>query len=114
MGKLIWIIIGIIIYFGGGWITKDIIFSMIEITDETTLETLISYEFIIYSIIAGTVSLIASTYAGNETGLNSILVIGATWFIAKEMPLSTGLIILYNLINIGGIIWAICSNKNIN
>lgn len=113
MKKLIWIIIGIIIYFGGGWIAKDIVFSMIEITDETTLETLISYEFIIYSIIAGTISLIATLYKDSETGFNSILVIGATWFIAKEMPLSTGLIILYNLINIGGIIGAICTNKYI-
>lgn len=32
MGKLIAILIGIIIYFGGGWIAKDIVFSMIEIT----------------------------------------------------------------------------------
>ena len=60
MGKLIAILIGIIIYFGGGWIAKDIVFSMIEITNETTLGTLISYEFITYSIIAGAVSLIAT------------------------------------------------------
>ena len=37
MGKLTWIIIGLVLYFIGGWIAKDIIFSMIEITEETTL-----------------------------------------------------------------------------
>lgn len=113
MRKLIAILIGIIIYFVGGWIAKDIVFSMIEITDDTTLGTLISYEFITYSIVAGVVSLIAALYEDNEIGYISLLAIGITCGIVKEMPLSTGLIILYNLINIGGIIWAICTNKHI-
>ena len=52
-------------------------------------------------------------YEDNEIGYISLLVIGITCGIVKEMPLSTGLIILYNLINIGGIIWAICTNKHI-
>lgn len=41
MGKLIWIVIGLIVYFGGGWIAKDIVFSMIEITNKTTLGDLL-------------------------------------------------------------------------
>ncbi|WP_072544612.1 hypothetical protein [Mediterranea massiliensis] len=113
MGKIIWIIVGIIIYFGGGWIAKDIVFSMIEITNETTLKDLASYEFITYSIIAGIVSFIASIYEDNEIGYISLLAIGITCGVAKEMPFSIGLIILYNIINVGGIIWAICTNKHI-
>ena len=55
MGKLIWIVIGLIVYFGGGWIAMDIVFSMIDITNETTLGDLTSYEFMTYSVVAGLV-----------------------------------------------------------
>lgn len=113
MGKLIWIVIGLIVYFGGGWIAKDIVFSMIEITNETTLGDLTSYEFITYSVVAGIVSLIATLYEDNETGYISLFAIGITCGVVKEMPLSMGLIILYNIINVGGIIWAICTNDHI-
>lgn len=113
MGKLIWIVIGLIVYFGGGWIAKDIVFSMIEITNKTTLGDLTSYEFITYSVVAGVVSLIATLYEDNEIRYISLIAIGITCGIVREMPLSMGLIVLYNIINVGGIIWAICTNDHI-
>ena len=47
MKALMWII-GIIAYFFLGWIAKDIIFSMIEMSPETTLEDIQTYEYSIY------------------------------------------------------------------
>ena len=66
MGKLTWIIIGLVLYFIGGWIAKDIIFSMIEITEETTLGEITFYECLTYSIIAAIFSLVASSYSPNK------------------------------------------------
>lgn len=109
---LIWrfiaIIIGIIIYFGGGWIAKDIVFSMIEITDETTIRSLIIYEFRIYSIIAGALVLLPLIDLIDDNPsvvIVSLFVIVVAYIIATALPLSTGLIILYHLLNIGGLIW---------
>lgn len=107
---LIWrfiaIIIGIIIYFGGGWIAKDIVFSMIEITDETTIRSLIVYEFRIYSIIAGALLLLPLIDGDNPSVvIVSLFVIVVAYIIATALPLSTGLIILYHLLNIGVLIW---------
>lgn len=112
IGKFIAIIIGIIIYFGGGWIAKDIVFSMIEITDETTIRSLIIYEFRIYSIIAGALLLLPliDLIDNPSVVIVSLFVIVVAYIIATALPLSTGLIILYHLLNIGGLIWVVlCS-----
>lgn len=108
--ELIWIfigiIIGIIIYFGGGWIAKDIVFSMIEITDETTIRSLIIYEFRIYSIIAGALVLLPLLDDPSDVSVYiSLFVMVVAYIIVTVLPLSTGLIILYHLLNIGGLIW---------
>ena len=105
--RFIGIIIGIIIYFGGGWIAKDIVFSMIEITDETTIRSLIIYEFRIYSIIAGALVLLPllDDPSDESVYIVSPFVIVVAYIIATALPLSTGLIILYHLLNIGGLIW---------
>lgn len=113
MVKIVWILIGLIVYFGGGWIAKDIVFSMIEITNETTFSDLIGYEFIIYSVVAGLVTLITSLYHDTDSGTIPLIVIIITCIFVDEMPLSMGLIILYHIINIGGIIWTICTNDYI-
>lgn len=69
VAKVIWIVIGLITYFGGGWIAKDIVFSMIDITGDMTLGDIIFYECLTYSAIAVIFSLIASNSPninGNE------------------------------------------------
>lgn len=116
MEKLIWIVIGLIVYFGGGWIAKDIVFSLIYVDSEITFGELMSYEFKIYSFIAGAISLIALFYNKNgnkDIGFFSLLAIGFTCAVTIKMPLSLGLIILYNIINVGAIIWTICTNDGI-
>ncbi|WP_455587562.1 hypothetical protein [Bacteroides sp.] len=107
MGKFIWIIICLAIYFGGGWIIKDITFSMLEITGETTLGDIFLYECLIYSIITGVIGLVCAIIGEGHCG--PIFLTMIIYFIAKELPISMGLIILYNIGNIGSIIWAICS-----
>lgn len=51
MGKSTWIIIGLILYFIGGWIAKDILLSA-KVTENTTLGEVTFYECLTYSIIA--------------------------------------------------------------
>lgn len=117
MGKLTWIIIGLVLYFIGGWIAKDIIFSMIEITEETTLGEITFYECLTYSIIAGIFSLVASSYSPNKNedpkGFIWLIAITIVTILIKEMPLSAGLIALYNIVNIAAIILSVSTNKNI-
>lgn len=116
MWKFIWIIIGIIVYFGLGWIAKDIVFSMIEITDETTLKDLTNYEFIVYSIVAAVMSFIGGHIGEDFVSLeiNPVsIILYINWIIAVLIPLSAGLILLYNIVNIGAIIVAIYTNDNI-
>lgn len=115
--KLLWIIIGIAIYFGGGWIAKDIVFSMIETTNETTLRDIIFYECLIYSVIALLFYFISEFYGpveGLHDSMIPVLLIGGAVVLVYALPYSIGLMILYNIINIGGIIWGICANSNID
>lgn len=46
------IIIPLIIYFGIGWIAKDIYFSIWEIVDSTTLEEIYNKEVLVYACVA--------------------------------------------------------------
>lgn len=118
MIKLIWIVIGLIVYLGGGWIAKDIVFSMIDITGDMTLGDITFYECLTYSAIAALFSLIASNSPninGNEDpkGFIWLFAITIATILIKEMPLSVGLIALYNIVNITAIILSVSTNKNI-
>lgn len=118
VAKVIWIVIGLITYFGGGWIAKDIVFSMIDITGDMTLGDIIFYECLTYSAIAVIFSLIASNSPninGNEDpkGFIWLFTITIAIILIKEMPLSVGLVILYNIVNIIAIILSVSTNKNI-
>ena len=46
------IIIPLIVYFGIGWIAKDIYFSIWEIVDSTTLEEIYNKEILVYACVA--------------------------------------------------------------
>ena len=46
------IIIPLIVYFGIGWIAKDIYFSIWEIVDSTTLEEIYNKEVLVYACVA--------------------------------------------------------------
>lgn len=118
VAKVIWIVIGLIAYFGGGWIAKDIVFSMIDITGDMTLGDITFYECLTYSAIAAIFSLIASNSPninGNEKpkGFIWLFAITIVTILIKEMPLSVGLITLYNIVNIIAIILSVSTNKKI-
>lgn len=65
MKALMWII-GIISCIFLGWIAKDIIFSMIEITPETTLGDIQNYEYAIHSTITGIIIFIIGRSCSNS------------------------------------------------
>lgn len=113
MGKFSWTIIGLIIYFLGGWIAKDIAFSIIEITDETTLADLKLYETTIYSAV----TILALIILGkNENDGSLLLYLGVVffaWLVMNNLPVSIGLFVLYNIVNIGVIIFAVWTNDEI-
>lgn len=120
MKKIAWIILGIAIYFIGGWIAKDIVFSVIKITEETTLKDITDYELYIYSAISILFSFIASGYKQQQNDDDPIMQGSLIMFIlllllgfVKIMPISMGIVALYNIINISAIIYAICTNKYI-
>lgn len=116
MGKSTWIIIGLILYFIGGWIAKDILLSA-KVTEDTTLGEVTFYECLTYSIIAAIFSLVASSYSPNKNedpkGFIWLVAITIVTILIKEMPLSIGLIALYNIVNIAAIILSVSTNKNI-
>lgn len=116
MSKALMWIIGIIAYIFLGWIAKDIIFSMIEITPETTLGDIQTYEYIIYSaisviILIGIVLLRDDDY--NASVGPPILLVIASCVIICNLPIVMGTLILYNLVNVIAIIWgAYCTSND--
>ncbi|WP_174646353.1 hypothetical protein [Bacteroides sp. Marseille-P8574] len=115
MGKLIWIFIGLVAYLGGGWIAKDIVLSIIG---DTILGDITFYECLTYSAIAAIFSLVATNIPDigdndNPKGLIWFFAIMIVTILIKEMPLSVGLIVLYNIVNIAAIILSVVTNKNI-
>lgn len=116
MWKLFLTIISLAVYFGGGWAAKDILFSVIEITDDMTFRDIFYYEALVYSFLTWIVILIICIIGKGynsffDEPLDRVSGIGLLLFITfqaiKIFPLSMGLVILYNIINIGCIIWAI-------
>lgn len=121
MWKLFLTIISLAVYFGGGWVAKDILFSVIEITDDMTFRDIFYYEALVYSflteIIILVICIIDKGYNSffDEPLVDRVLGIGLLLFITfqaiKIFPLSMGLVILYNIINIGCVIWVIIKTE---
>lgn len=113
MKALMWII-GIIAYFFLGWIAKDIIFSMIEETPELTLEKIQTYEYVIYStvtvIILIGIAILRDDYNASVTTPAGLVITAC--IIACNLPCVLGTVLLYNLINIGAIIWGAYNKDN--
>lgn len=87
---------------------------MIGIDNETTLGELTMYEMITYSAIAGGYIAVMSFIQGDNEGSSvvPILVLAAGCYVIYKLPISIGAIILYNIINIGCIIWSACKLKD--
>lgn len=114
MTRIGWIIIGILVYFLLGWILKDIVFSIITIESDTTMGDILKYEQIVYSALTAIYIIIMSLSQGlkskGDDGTPILLVI-ATYFGARFLPLSMGSVILYSVLNIVAIIWGACELK---
>ncbi len=110
-----WIIVGILVYFLLGWILKDIVFSIITIEGDTTMGDVLKYEQIVYSTLTAIYIIIMSLSQGLESkgddGVSPILLVIATYFGARFLPLSMGSVILYSILNIVAIIWGACELK---
>lgn len=113
MTKIGWIIIGIIVYFLLGWILKDIIFSIITIDSDTSFGDILKYEQMIYSALTIIYILIMDIVQGEDDsdGMLPIMLVIATYFGARFLPLSIGSVILYSVLNIVAIIWEACELK---
>ena len=115
MTRIGWIIIGILVYFLLGWILKDIVFSIITIEGDTTMGDILKYEQIVYSALTAIYIIIMSLSQGLESkgddGVSPILLVIATYFGARFLPLSMGSVILYSILNIVAIIWGACELK---
>ena len=110
-----WIIVGILVYFLLGWILKDIVFSIITIEGDTTMGDVLKYEQIVYSTLTAIYIIIMSLSQGLESkgddGVSPKLLVIATYFGARFLPLSMGSVILYSILNIVAIIWGACELK---
>ena len=115
MTRIGWIIVGILVYFLLGWILKDIVFSIITIEGDTTMGDILKYEQIVYSTLTAIYIIIMSLSQGLESkgddGVSPILLVIATYFGARFLPLSIGSVILYSILNIVAIIWGACELK---
>lgn len=115
MTRIGWIIVGILVYFLLGWILKDIVFSIITIEGDTTMGDILKYEQIVYSTLTAIYIIIMSLSQGLESkgddGVSPILLVIATYFGARFLPLSIGSVILYSVLNIVAIIWGACELK---
>ena len=108
MTRIGWIIIGILVYFLLGWILKDIVFSIITIERD-----ILKYEQIVYSALTAIYIIIMDVVQGDENGDSGlpIMLVIATYFGARFLPLSMGSVILYSVLNIVAIIWGACELK---
>lgn len=113
MTRIGWIIVGILVYFLLGWILKDIIFSIIIIESDTTMGDILKYEQIVYSALTAIYIIIMDVVQGEENGdaVLPVMLVIATYFGARFLPLSMGSVILYSVLNIVAIIGGACELK---
>lgn len=105
------ILIALVVYFGLGWVAKDITFSMMNINDNTTLEEIANIDLIVYASLAGVYIILClgfiMEHVDNDKLLSIILFPLAAYCISKYLiPPSMGSAVLFNLLNISGMIIA--------
>ena len=100
-------------YEGGCGFEEDIVFSIITIESDTTMGDILMYEQIVYSALTAIYIIIMDVVQGDENGDSGlpIMLVIATYFGARFLPLSMGSVILYSVLNIVAIIWGACELK---
>jgi len=94
------IILGIISYFLFSWIGRSIFYSFIE--DDMLMSSITKWEWAIPSVVAAITCYICDP-DGDDEGIYLIFV--ATAMAGYLLPYSIGYVVLYNLVNIGVIIY---------
>lgn len=108
------VLIALAVYFGLGWVIKDITFSMMDINDNTTFEEIGNIDLIIYSCLAGAYIILClgflmekvndSEFLFNKFIKVVLLPIAAFCISRYIIPPSMGSAILFSLLNISGMI----------
>ena len=80
--------IGIIVYLAGGWIVKDIVYSIIDLGTKT-LTDLYKYEFCIYTAVTLLYSVIIIGYKKFEDAVSTVVaVVVILGFLVFNLPIS--------------------------
>lgn len=74
---------------------------------------ILKYEQIVYSALTAIYIIIMNVVQGeeNEDSSSPIMLVIATYFGARFLPLSMGSVVLYSILNIVAIIWGACELK---
>lgn len=101
------IIIPLIVYFGIGWIAKDIYFSIWEIVDSTTLEEIYNKEILVYACVAVGYIILCHIILDDNSPVGGMVFAGAFPVVGYilcvyVLPISEGAAILNTILCIVG------------
>ena len=108
------VLVALLVYFGLGWVIKDITYSMMNISDKATLEEIANIDLIVYAVLAGVYIILCLGYLMEKVNdsdelfnkyMKVVLLPIAAYCISRYLiPPSIGGAILFNLLNISGMI----------
>lgn len=109
MKKFLLTVLGIAIYVLVGWLIKDIVFANYANPLDTPVVNMMKHETLIYCILAAGYAFIIQCfiYSNDNNEIGMYLPIGlcvAAYFLLTSLSISTGLIIVFNMLNIAAII----------
>ena len=107
--KLLAIVVPFIVYFLGGWIVKDIYFSIYPITGDTTIQYICRSEITIFAIVSAVYNVLILCKKNGEVDkffFIGLLVPFASWMLAAHiLPISEGAALLNAILCIGSMIY---------
>ena len=108
------VLVALLVYFGLGWVIQDITYSMMNISDKATLEEIANIDLIVYAVLAGVYIILCLGYLMEKVNdsdelfnkyMKVVLLPIAAYCISRYLiPPSIGSAILFNLLNISGMI----------
>ena len=108
------VLVALLVYFGLGWVIKDITYSMMNISDKATLEEIANIDLIVYAVLAGVYIILCLGYLMEKVNdsdelfnkyMKVVLLPIAAYCISRYLiPPSIGSAILFYLLNICGMI----------
>ena len=110
MNKVIGVIIGLAVYFIGGWIADEILSSAfnIDFLNKSFREVHL-WNCYTYLIITAIYCIVYEYLVDDQNLFSSISALGVMAFLIYYLPMSYGTVVLFNIVNIGAIIWSVCT-----